>query len=61
MEDLKKEIKESRFYDFMESVTDNDTIIIVGLLLIVAWVVQDIQMLIVGGLLATLKTSKGKP
>jgi len=64
MNELKEKIVQNRrqndrFYNFMADVTDNDTVIIVGLLLIVAWVAQDIQFLIVGGLLATLKTKGG--
>ena len=46
------------FYEFLKDFTDNDTLIILGLLLVLAWVSTDAQFLIVGGLLATLK-SKG--
>lgn len=46
------------FYELMKDLTDNDTFIIVGLLLVFGWVPADVQILIVGGLLATLK-SKG--
>jgi hypothetical protein len=50
--------RSNRFYDFMLSVTDNDTVIIVGLLIILAFVMKDVQLMIVGGLLTALKTQK---
>ena len=41
--------------DIFKDIIDNDTLIILGLLMIVAWVAQDVQLMIVGGLLTALK------
>lgn len=45
--------------DLFKDLIDNDTLIILGLLIIIGWMTANIQALIVGGLLASLKTSKG--
>ena len=41
--------------EIFKDIIDNDTLIILGLLMIVGWVAQDVQLMIVGGLLAALK------
>lgn len=46
--------------EFLKDLIDNDTLIILGLLLTVGWMVKDVQLMIVGGLLTALKASKGK-
>lgn len=46
--------------DIFKDLIDNDTLIILGLLIVVGMMVKDVQLMIVGGLLTALKTSKGK-
>lgn len=45
--------------DFLTDLFDNDTLIILGLLIVVGMMVKDVQLMIVGGLLTALKTRKG--
>jgi len=43
--------------DFLKDLIDNDTLIIIGLLIVIAFMLPDVQAMIVGGLLACLKTA----
>lgn len=47
--------------EIFKDLIDNDTLIILGLLIVVGWMVKDVQLMIIGGLLTALKTTKGKP
>ena len=46
--------------EIFKDLIDNDTLIILGLLIILGWVAENVQLMIVGGLLTALKTVKGK-
>jgi len=45
--------------ELFKDLIDNDTLIILGLLIVLAWMVKDVQLMIVGGLLTALKTDRG--
>ena len=47
--------------DLLTDLIDNDTLIIAGLLIALGFMAQEVQLIIVGGLLACLKTNKPKP
>jgi len=65
MEKLKRRIENYRkrrgvMKELFKDLIDNDTLIILGLLIVLGFMVKDVQLMIVGGLLTALKAGGKK-